>query len=68
MYSLVIADDEQRICDSIQCVVETVFPQIKIEGVFQDGGQLEAYLQEHTVDMIITDIEMPQRTGLDIAK
>ena len=68
MYSLVIADDEQRICDSIQCVVETVFPQIKIAGVFQDGGQLEAYLKDHTVDMIITDIEMPQKTGLDIAK
>lgn len=68
MYSIVIADDEQRICDSIQFVVETVFPQIKIAGIFQDGEELDTYLQTHSVDLIITDIEMPQKAGLDIAR
>lgn len=68
MYTLVIADDEERICDSIQCVVDAVFPQVRTVGIFQDGSRLEDYLRAHSVDLIITDIEMPGRTGLDIAR
>lgn len=68
MYTMVIADDEERICDSIQCLVNAVFPQFQIAGVFQDGALLEEYLQTHSVDLIVTDIEMPGRTGLDIAR
>lgn len=68
MFTLVIADDEQRICDSIQQMISSAFPQVSILGVFHDGLSLRQFLQTNRVDMLITDIEMPRVSGLDIAK
>ena len=68
MYTLVIADDERRICESMEAVIRAHFPDIEIVGSFSDGSALYSFISEYHVDILITDIRMPNKTGLDIAK
>ena len=68
MYSIVIADDEQRICDAIKAVVVSALPDVEIAGIFYDGEELYRYLSENTVHIVLMDIEMPGRSGLELAK
>ena len=67
MYSMVIADDELNICSAIQNVVEFSFPQIQIVGIFQNGEELKQFITSNAVDIIITDVEMPLVSGLEIS-
>lgn len=66
MIQLVIADDESRICSAIKYVISNSFPQVNIAGIFYDGEELYNYLTNHHVDILIADIEMPNKNGLDI--
>lgn len=68
MYSIVIADDEQRICDAIKAVVVSAIQDVEIAGIFYDGDELYQYLSENTVNIVLMDIEMPGKSGLEIAK
>lgn len=68
MYTLVIADDERRICESMEAVIRDHFPNIEVIGTFFDGGDLYEFISKYRVDILITDIRMPGKTGIDIAK
>ncbi len=43
-------------------------PDYELVGVFDNPLLASEYLEENTVDLIITDVEMPQRTGLDFIR
>lgn len=67
MYSVVIADDERLICDGIRSVIESTLPELEIKKIFHDGTSLYDYLQSHQPDILLLDIQMPEKSGLDIA-
>lgn len=67
-YTAIIADDEKLICDAIQSVLNMVVEDLEITQVFHDGAEAYDYLQSHSADILLLDIEMPKKTGLDIAK
>ena len=68
MHSVVIADDEKLICDGIRSVIEADLPELTITHIFEDGAMLYEYLESHQPDIIILDIAMPGKSGLDVAR
>lgn len=68
MYNVVIVDDEIMICSAIQTVVKSAFPDVHIQEIFQDGDKAYVWLESNQTDILILDIELPARSGLDIAQ
>ena len=67
MYQLVIVDDERIIAEGIAAL----FPweQIGFEAVsFHDPVKALAYVDEHKVDVLMSDIEMPEIDGIEICR
>lgn len=68
MYTTIIADDEKLICDAILSVLNAAVPELDDIHVFYNGAEAYDYVQSHKVDLLLLDIEMPEKSGLDIAQ
>lgn len=68
MYTIVISDDEKGICEGLYSIISGSFPECTVTEVFHDGALLYDYLQVCRPDIILLDIEMPGRSGLEIAR
>lgn len=68
MYTLVIADDQETIRRGLMNTILKACPEITVSGVFKNGLETLEYLSSHSVDIIIADINMPHKTGLDVAR
>jgi two-component system response regulator YesN len=66
MLRVMIIDDEERIRLGLAKLVEQVDPQVKVCGVYASGKELLEQLDSVPVDLIITDIKMPQMNGLTL--
>lgn len=67
MYKLAIIDDEKKIAEGIA----ELFPWEEIgfgATAFDDPEELLAYVEENPVDVIMSDIEMPQIDGIELCK
>ena len=67
MYTVVIADDEQIIHEGVKTTIQATLPELNVMNVFEDGTTLYDYLDTHQPDILLLDIEMPGKSGLDIA-
>lgn len=67
MINLIIADDHQLIRDGIKTVVNTTM-DIRVIGEAKDGNELLSLLKIVTPDILILDITMPMKNGLDLLK
>lgn len=68
MYTIVLADDEKLICDDISSVITSFLPELELLQIFHNGNTFYDYLQSHQPDIVLLDIEMPGKLGLDIAR
>jgi two-component system response regulator YesN len=68
MYKLLIADDEQVIREGLYDIVNWSSMGFQTIGACEDGQQVIDYLEKDIVDVIVTDIKMNKKSGLDIAK
>lgn len=68
MYTVVIADDEKLICDGIKSVITSFLPELEITQIFHNGTMLYNYLGSFQPDILLLDIEMPGKSGLEIAR
>nr|WP_136250947.1 response regulator transcription factor [Ningiella ruwaisensis] len=65
--SILVAEDQGMLLGALSAL-------LNLEGDFEviaqanDGAQAIALLGKHTPDIVLTDIEMPYKTGLDLAK
>lgn len=66
MNSLVV-DDKQLAVNAVVRIVITLDPEGTCEGVRTADAALE-YVRTHAVDVAFLDVEMPQMTGLELAK
>ena len=68
LYKLIVVDDVELIRTMLAECIQKYQPDIEIAGVFSDGETVIEYLNTNHVDIIVTDIKMPVKTGLDIAQ
>ncbi len=65
-YKIVIADDEPLVTVGLQSMVDWESLDLSIAGVARNGDQLMKLIEETSPDIVITDIRMPLRSGLDV--
>ena len=61
--SILIADDNKNICDTLADILMDF--DYSVDCVY-DGYELLAYLEDKIPDVIILDIMMPSKGGLDV--
>jgi len=62
---IIIIDDEKRMCDSLAVLLQGEGYQVRS---FQKSPEAIESIRNERVDLIITDIKMPQMDGLEILK
>lgn len=68
MFYTIIVDDEETIREGLSKYISRAFSEICITGVFSDGKDAIDFLSNNHVDIILTDIRMSEKSGIDIAK
>ena len=68
MWKAVIADDEQVILNGLKKLVDWRALGVEIVGDALDGGTLLTQINAWEPDLVISDIKMPELTGLDVIK
>lgn len=68
MIKLLIADDEALVCIGLQSMLKWEDYHIEIVGVAHNGAQAEEMIDALRPDIVITDIKMPVKTGLQVAE
>jgi len=67
MYELIIIDDEQKILDGMVHLFPWEKIGFKVAASFLRAKQAVDFIAGHHVDVVLTDIEMPDMTGLELS-
>lgn len=67
-HTIIIVDDEAIIREGLTDMVDWRRLGYEVTGCFADGRDAIEFLQEHDVDVILTDIKMDDVSGLEIAR
>lgn len=66
MIKVVIADDEVRICQLIQALVDWEALGLEISGIAHNGLEAVEMVKTYQPDILVTDIRMPGCSGLEL--
>ena len=64
----VIAEDESLLRDQLRELLAAAWPELEVVALAEDGAQAIRAMQEHRPDVLFLDIQMPEATGLDVAR
>lgn len=67
IYSVVLLDDEELILQSLQSLIDRNELRCRIVGTAKSGTKGKDLIDRIHPDIVITDIKMPEMTGLEIA-
>jgi two-component system, response regulator YesN len=67
-YKLVIADDEPLVLVGLQSMLDWSLFGVSVAGVARNGEQLMNLIETISPDIVITDIRMPVKSGLDVMR
>lgn len=67
MIKLLIADDEALVCIGLQSMLKWEQYNIEIVGIAHNGAQEEEMIDKLRPDIVISDIKMPIKNGLEVA-
>lgn len=68
MYQLVIVDDEEKILEGISGLFPWNNIGFDVVARFVDAKSALAYIKKHPVDVVMTDISMPEMNGIELTK
>lgn len=68
MYKLLIADDEQLERRALRHIVKQYLPELEVVGEARNGDESVELVREHEPQIILMDIKMPGKSGLEAAK
>lgn len=66
-YSVVLIDDEELILQSLQGIVSWNELRCCVEGTAKDGAEGITLIERLRPNIVITDVKMPGKSGLDVA-
>ncbi len=64
----VIAEDEPLLARTLSRLLQEVWPELRIAGVAEDGMQATELALANLPDVMLLDIKMPGRTGIEVAE
>ena len=64
---IVVIDDDPFVCGSLQTILNAQ-DDIEVLAVGGDGVEAERLYREHQPDILLTDIQMPNKSGLEAAE
>lgn len=67
MIRLLLAEDQALLLGALAALLD-LEPDLEVVGCASDGVAARAMFMEHAPDVLITDIEMPGATGLELAE
>ena len=68
MLSVVVAEDEHLVRNSIVRFINENIDGVSVSASFADGSEVLEYLKNHEADIILTDVKMFEVSGLEVAK
>ena len=68
MYKILIADDEGTILKGLSEFIPWDTVGCEVSGVAKDGHEAIELIKSSPPDIVITDIKMPRKSGIDVAK
>jgi DNA-binding LytR/AlgR family response regulator len=66
-FKAVLAEDEANLREELRETLVDVWPELVICAEAEDGDLALAALDAHAPDIMFLDIELPGRSGLDVA-
>ncbi|GGE02013.1 response regulator [Paenibacillus nasutitermitis] len=66
MIRIAVIDDEELIRLGLAKIIGRIDPAYQVVGVWSSGREALGHLEETEVDLILTDIRMPQMDGLEM--
>ncbi len=68
MYRVLIVDDELPALRFVRSIIEKFSNRFEVAGTVSSGEQGLTFLQQHAIDLLITDISMHGMTGIELAQ
>ncbi|MDE7018047.1 MAG: response regulator [Lachnospiraceae bacterium] len=68
MYKIIIIDDEEKIAEGIAHLFPWEQMGFSVAAYFRSGKKALEYIREHPVDVLVSDIEMPDLSGLALCE
>lgn len=65
--TVLIADDNSFVREGMKIILST-FEEFDVLATVQDGAEAVAYCEEHTVDVALLDVQMPNMDGVEATK
>jgi len=62
-----IADDHQIIREGMSALISCI-PEFEVSGTAADGDELMADIEKNTPDVVLMDIQMPGKSGIELSK
>jgi DNA-binding LytR/AlgR family response regulator len=66
-YSIAIVDDELLARELLQDFI-LKFPELELKGVFSNAPEAIDFMANNTLDILLTDIQMPHLSGIEFIK
>ncbi len=66
LYKVIIADDEPLVLIGLQSIIDWQEHDMEIVGTAKNGEQAISLIEKCDPDIVITDIKMPLKTGLEV--
>lgn len=63
---LLLVDDHQIILDSLRLLFNSM-DTVSAIATLSDSRQVSGYLEQHDVDIVVSDLHMPHLSGIDLA-
>ena len=63
---VIIIDDHKLFTDGLSSILESI--GLRVISTFQNGKEAVLYLQNNEIDIVFTDINMPEMDGLKLCK
>ena len=66
MLKVLLVDDESFIVQGLEALIDWNAEEYEIAAILSNGQEALKYLKENKVDLVITDVMMPEMTGLEL--